>query len=600
MRLPNALSPWGPYLQHLEPYPEELAGALWPLVQRLDALLGPLGRSDRHGDGDPDGYGGSDRRGNYERLLMTEWLLAEEAPEEFARRAAMGEHAFYQIARRSQEGGRRSIALFDAGPNQWGTPRVAQLAALIVLGRRAAAAGAAFLWGVLQRTGPALEVVSETTVLNLLEARTLREAGEEDLKAWKSRVELTPHDELWLVGGRRLARLEGARGASLLQVRDPLEPALRQMELRAQAPDRPAREISLPLPEEALCVRLLRDPFEARASRADDAARKGAERYLPASNLVWSVGGSKLLARGAEGGVIAYPIPNSPAAGIGKPRLFRTRSGDPVYAAGRIGRTLLAVTAPEPGAPLRLEALGNRDHRFPDGGISLEVDEVVAPPLGALGQVLPLFATATSTRDIVVHLDNLLLCVGGSPPAPALVAADVLAAAPVPLGVAYLRKNGTMARLGSDETQLYPGVLMHGAALFFGYGGENTSKAWGLHAVELPPEESGRRPWAVHDFSGANTLYCPAGEKVVGVMARPTLGFGPGLVVLQADRRHVSVVAGRWAVQLPQAEAEIEQVAVNPVAPWIAYRTANREICVYSLQHEAVLYRYNAEGESAT
>ena len=51
------------------------------------------------GDGEPDGYDGIASRGIYERLVTSEWLLADEEPDEFDRRAAMGEHTFTRLAR---------------------------------------------------------------------------------------------------------------------------------------------------------------------------------------------------------------------------------------------------------------------------------------------------------------------------------------------------------------------------------------------------------------------------------------------------------------------------------------------------------------------
>jgi hypothetical protein len=120
VELPRALTPWAAYLQL---FPRELVLALGPMVRRLDSVIGPLRAQGRRGDGDPDGFDGLARRGSYERLLLSEWLLAEEVPEEFVRRAAMREHGFLHLARREPVGSRVSVALFDAGPNQIGAPR---------------------------------------------------------------------------------------------------------------------------------------------------------------------------------------------------------------------------------------------------------------------------------------------------------------------------------------------------------------------------------------------------------------------------------------------------------------------------------------------
>src|SRR5687768_8094686 len=119
--LPNALAPWAKQLSAL---PTDLAFALLPWLSRVDAAIGELGTGRAHEDGEPDGYDGVHARGPYQRLLPAHWLLAEEQPDEFMRRAVMGEHRFFRIARRMPEAERSIVALLDAGPDQLGAPRI--------------------------------------------------------------------------------------------------------------------------------------------------------------------------------------------------------------------------------------------------------------------------------------------------------------------------------------------------------------------------------------------------------------------------------------------------------------------------------------------
>ena len=90
MESPGSFAVWSPYL---EVFSGEAAASLVPLLERVAASLGPL-----------------------------------EAP-----------------AR-----GRTLLAVFDAGPGQLGSPRIAQIAVIIALARRADEAGGAFCWGLLQ------------------------------------------------------------------------------------------------------------------------------------------------------------------------------------------------------------------------------------------------------------------------------------------------------------------------------------------------------------------------------------------------------------------------------------------------------------------
>src|SRR5262249_5457795 len=153
-----------------------------------------------------------------------------EAPEEFLRRAATGEHTFLRLARPEPRGSRRSVVLFDAGPGQLGSPRIAQLAALIVLARRAQAADARFGWAVLQRPEtPLKNEVTPVSVMHLLLSRTPYEPGEDHLEAWsRTLAEWQDLDDLWIVGAPGLG-VPAALRASRLEIRDVLEPGVRRL-----------------------------------------------------------------------------------------------------------------------------------------------------------------------------------------------------------------------------------------------------------------------------------------------------------------------------------------------------------------------------------
>lgn len=135
--LPAALAPWSESLAALD---ARLAVDLGPLVRRLDELVTRL--DDPAGElGEPDGYDGTTNRGHPDALLVEEWLLAEEVPLEFLRRAAEGELRYLHTARRDAAPRGRVVAVVDSGPEQVGAGRLVQLAALVVLDRRARATG---------------------------------------------------------------------------------------------------------------------------------------------------------------------------------------------------------------------------------------------------------------------------------------------------------------------------------------------------------------------------------------------------------------------------------------------------------------------------
>ena len=206
MDLPPALAPWKDALAAVSP---EVAAALGDWLLKLAPAVGPLRTRTLVGTGEPDGYDGLLRRGPYERLLLSEWLLATEAPEEFVRRAATRELAFHRMAHREPADARASVALFDAGPSQLGVPRLVHVAALVLLAQRAAKAKARFGWAVLQRPpgapdGGGLTLgLTAQNVDNILHARSATAPADADLDAWAAlEARGEGWGDVWFVGAR--------------------------------------------------------------------------------------------------------------------------------------------------------------------------------------------------------------------------------------------------------------------------------------------------------------------------------------------------------------------------------------------------------------
>ncbi|MEL6187532.1 MAG: hypothetical protein AAFU79_23175, partial [Myxococcota bacterium] len=141
------LRAWRPELEVLGAPARELLG---PWLPRLEARLGRTRRARRDPAGAVDGYGGLVRRGSFDRLLLSEWALFEAWPEEFLRRAAVGEQSFLEVARTQPVSGRKIVVLFDRGPHQAGLPRLGHLALLLLAHRRARSTGAELQWGFVQ------------------------------------------------------------------------------------------------------------------------------------------------------------------------------------------------------------------------------------------------------------------------------------------------------------------------------------------------------------------------------------------------------------------------------------------------------------------
>jgi hypothetical protein len=611
MDLPRPLAPWGPYLSI---FPRDLALSLGPVLQRLSSAVGPLKVRRSSGDGEADGFDGLTRRGSYERLLASEWLLADEAPDEFMRRAVTGEHIFLRINHPAPGGSRVSVAIFDAGPGQLGSPRIAQLAALIVLARRAEAAGVRFAWGILQDPdGPLFSEVTEAGVLRLLQARTPHEASEGQVQAWRDRVRAWKElDDLWIVGPPRLGAMPTTRGASVLQVWDTLDPEMRRVAVKVRrGQGTTPSEVSLELPEDAACVRLLRDPFAASAA----APRRLAAGLVPVSNLIFAANASKLFARAAGGGLVGFPIPNSQRADAGAPRHYDPRPGAPPVAVGVAGKRVAVATSQEgvlvpwyyqkrggasPGAAWTSDR-NDRDDRGDLDGDGAPLFRDALP-----GDVPPLLHPMLTVggHAFVLDAEGALFRLAETPSGRALVrlAERVAAAAVVAGQLAFVEpaSESGPARIATVAGNAAPitAVTLDGLGeaaffgAFFGYGGRLAHPEHGLAAIEHPGGQ-----WELLSSRGRPFLIPFAGTRVVGV-ARDAQRGEPGLLLLEEDRRTLLLAGLSWTRKLPPAAAEIAQVAASSAAPHYAYTTLGGEIVMGSFDHDAPLFRLIPEGEA--
>lgn len=598
IELPRALAPWGAFLSV---FPRDLALSLGPVLQRLSSAVGPLQVRRIDGGGEVDGYDGIDRHGSYERLLATEWLLADEVPDEFLRRAVMGEHLFLHASRPEPGGTRTSVAIFDAGPGQLGSPRIAQLAALIVLARRAEAAGARFAWGILQDPeAPLHPEVTEAGILRLLQSRTPHEATDAQIGAWHARVRgWKEMDDLWIIGPPRLASLPAARGASVLQVWDVLDPELRRVavKIRTAGGGMLPREIALDLPDDAVCARLLRDPFAATSAPL----RRLESRLQPVSNLVFSANGTKLFARAAGGGIVAYSIPNSPRAEVGPPRAYDPAPRQLPLAVGVTSKRVVLATGHEGGIVL------HELHR--KGGATFTATYLpepggpgfLAPDAASPAPLQPILGAAQRlwVRDASGLLFQLERANAAAPGR--LQYLTRATAASVSGGVLTLVEPATAespARIaclvGSRPPEVFAEIAGPGRRALFGFGGYLSRTDLGLVAVEHENEGN----WEIFGRNGTWFLTPFAGTQVVGIGRDPQAQTSPGLLLLEEDWRTL-VLAGRdWTRKLVTAGSEIEHVAVHHGSPRFAYATASGEIAVGSFDHEAPLLRLFPEDVS--
>ncbi|WP_064748987.1 hypothetical protein [Lysobacter antibioticus] len=272
MRLPDTLQPWAPWLIWFD---AEIAGVLGDLLLRLHPALGAFRLRAQRGAAEPEGIEDLRRRGSYERLLLSEWALADAAPEEFDRRAAGGEHLFLNPKPVARQVDALTVAVFDAGPSQLGASRLVHAALWILLAQRAQAAGARFLWGVLARPGELQEADSPAALKRLLSARSLTPGGAasarasveqgadlgRDLQAqWAQALDAAEPSpsERWSVGAHAPGYALGHRVDVVRADADELAVTVAARQAR--------RELRLRLPDPEPSSRLLRGEFERLAA----------------------------------------------------------------------------------------------------------------------------------------------------------------------------------------------------------------------------------------------------------------------------------------------------------------------------------------------
>jgi hypothetical protein len=604
--LPAALRPWA---AQLSLFPEDLALSLGAHVARLAAALGPMRARNEMEGGEPQGYDGLTRRGSPERLLMSEWLMALEAPDEFVRRAAFGEQAFLRPAFRQPQGGRRTVALLDAGPDQLGSPRIAHLALLVVLARRAEAAGAAFSWGVLQSPPQKrpFSTVDAAAIGQWLKAGNAAPPVPAQLTAWREVLEVgrAPED-VWLVGSARLARLPGAEGLSHVAVDEVVAPGARQLSVEVRPASRPPRQVVLELPPAPQCVRLLRDPFATAV--AAPVLDMSTSRVC---SIRFSADGLRLMMAYANGSIAAQVLPQSPRDTVPRPKRFHPPSSGRVAAMGwRRSGGLLVVTWHQATASLCVHGT-LRGH--PAGGVwaiprtalsrSLELPRGGEAPLLALSQVL-------NGRELPLVLDS----------AGALhsLAPEERSSAPLLEGVTALfeRRGGlfyvdrdrdedrdtAMPRTGCLPPDPFKGwrqtLPVEGSGeAYFGHARDSSLTVPGAPlALRVRPGQ-----WWVtrdsHDEKQGARVSVAEGLRVVGLCCWPVDTPLPGLVVLGEDQRTFSRVTADGASELlVTAPARVVSSGVSPALPLMVWLTETGEVGAWSFQHRALVYRSTPGG----
>jgi hypothetical protein len=574
------------------------------MIQRVSMLIGSPHPRLNENEGEPDGFDGLNRRGTYERLLISEWMLADELEDEFMRRAVMGEHLFLNRAHSAPVGAKASLALFDAGPSQLGSPRIAHIAALIVLANRADSAGSSFSWGVLQQSEtPAFREVNAATIMTLLNARSYCEVNDTQMEAWEDQLAAwSGLDDVWIIGGQRLSRIQTARRFSGLYVEDVLEPDRHELKLSCNSASGVSSEVTLELPGHQLSTRLLRDPFAVAVPEI----QKTAASTYSSSSLLFDMTGTRLYARTAKWGVTAFNVPNSPRAGAGQPKNYHTRRWQSVCAVGRVGRAVALISAEE--RFVHVEYCRQGRTKSPAGDYTGYNSNVFFTPAADDAPLMPCFSLPWEGEIAAIDgvgslfrfspLKGELKFLGSRPLAGTvqLIATEVLAVNVANSRLVYVGREwpDDQFRIVSIGEEIARTTTLEEKALraFFGPPSKLGGPKFGILALEQTEFD-----WLVISNDGQKVLAKPASAKVFGVLVDEPNATEPGLLALEDDQRTVTLNGRDWRKEILQAHAPVAHITLCQRAPYIAYSTVDGEIVIYSVRHRADLCRYFPEGE---
>lgn len=267
MKLPDHMEHWN-HLLGL--FPDDIAQHLNTIARQLSGLVDLIRREEFLGNVEPEGISGLTTKTNYERLLLTEWGLQDQYPDEFLRRAVSGEHLFLDLQRVEKKDDRQCFALFDCGPKQLGRPRLVQLATLILLARRASKLGVNFYWGILQDTDFTIyDEVSKESINAWLHHRVVNMVKENQISEWLSAFtetlftddEKVALEDLWLVTPKGINQKDCEMKQDFIQLKI-TEPLFELDQIKVSVESKHVQKtLALTLNDEALNVRVIRDPF---------------------------------------------------------------------------------------------------------------------------------------------------------------------------------------------------------------------------------------------------------------------------------------------------------------------------------------------------
>lgn len=558
-----ALRPWEPHLLGLAPAAETTLSAWLP---RLAALLGTARRRSGPEHGDPDGYDGFVNRGPLDRLSIEDHAQRELEELEFLRRYASGELRYHRLARRVPAAARRSLVLFDTGPEQLGAARLVHLALLVALARRAQQEGGVLSWSALPTGGQVNTVSLPDDLVKLAGARSWT-TGPWSVEGWQARIAAI--DDLFVVGGDAAAALATGLRGELLRVTEVGEELIVQ---------RGARRVALPLPDRGLAASALNAPLGGRAP--SDKSRKIARFQTVPRTLLFSPSGGHLFVELVSGAVAAVRCGAKRSRKGFRPAQCGLDEGERAIAATIYKRHLFVVTRTE--TELRLHGSGRP-------GRVVRTGPWPEPPTDGLR---PALVEGSKSGPMVYFLDGSdrlhRLDASGYRP----FEGPVLAFARGPAGHRMLMARGG-ERLVDFQREGPPpqttGVALPEASdgylgpLVDSVNGQVSPASTLAFRIDEVWWVQRAGSWQQDRQPAVRVGQVAADDRVIGAICAPTLGVHEALVVL-VDGRRVVARTPTSQVTLLTLPVPAINAAVSPATLHLAVARADGVIAVIDLK----------------
>lgn len=262
-QLPKPFKMWQPWLSWFD---EDLQPIVADLLLQLNNLLGPMKESMWNAQQQLSGLGDLRKRGSYEHLLSSEWLIAEEEPDEFIRRVIAHEHLFLNPIPEKSKANGVIIGLFDSGILQLGVPRVVHLILMLLLNIRSHNHNSQFYWGVIQNKPKLRQFDNIYDLQMLLKNRTIQLVNNTMVTNWSEYLTQSQlnYDECWLIGPNYTKPEFITHQVNI----DKLIKQQHQLSVEIKTSSM-VRQRHLTLPNEAICARIVAGQFTSGSDIPD-------------------------------------------------------------------------------------------------------------------------------------------------------------------------------------------------------------------------------------------------------------------------------------------------------------------------------------------